>query len=172
MEDTAAPSYAGYDAMKVAATAADRPGPPRPPHFRNTYMSLSPPTALGPFLQQLGGNWSNRLSGTHPDIEILGVEHTIGDHLIIRVGKVVQKGEQRGLVIEVNPRASIWLLELTLYPAFVSCIQAELIPLPTSSAGTPHMLSELLTKITPVRWFSTHTHALTCRLIDSSPDWC
>ncbi|KAG9015788.1 hypothetical protein FRB93_012353 [Tulasnella sp. JGI-2019a] len=116
MEDTSAPSW------KPAA-----PGSTRPPHFRNTYMTFSPPTILGPLLQQLGGSWTNRLPGTQPDIEIAGTAYALGTDYIIRVGRVMQRGEQRGVVIE-----------------------AEVLPIVTSGTGTPLGLSELLSDVTPV----------------------
>ncbi|KAG8856807.1 hypothetical protein FRB96_006311 [Tulasnella sp. 330] len=117
MEDTAAPSYKPIEA-----------GSTRPPHWRNTYMTFSPPTVLGPLLQQLGGSWTNRLPGTQPDIEIAGTAYALGSDYIIRVGRVMQRGEQRGVVIE-----------------------AEVLPMVTSGTGTPLGLSELLSDVTPVR---------------------
>ena len=60
------------------------------------------PANLPQFFQQLERVWSNRLPGAQPDIEIMGAVYNIGEDLIVRVGKVVQKGEPRGLVIEVS----------------------------------------------------------------------
>lgn len=104
-EDTSAPAHATFESTRRAALAQDPNAqvPARPPHYKSTSLTLSPPTLLGLVFQQIGGGavWSNRMPGALPDIEINGAVFQIGEDLIIRVGRVIQKNQPRGLVIEV-----------------------------------------------------------------------
>lgn len=104
-EDTSAPSHASFENTKRTTLAQDPTAqvPARPPHYKSTSLTLSPPTLLGLLFQQIGGGavWSNRMPGALPDIEINGAVFQIGEDLIIRVGRVIQKTQPRGLVIEV-----------------------------------------------------------------------
>ncbi|KAG8904165.1 hypothetical protein FRB99_002146 [Tulasnella sp. 403] len=127
-EDTSVQSKVTFEAVKRAALAEDplAPVPTRPPHYRNTYLTLSPPSSLSIFFQQLGGLWSNKINAAQPDIEIQGGVYAIGDDIIIRVGKVSQRGELKGVVIE-----------------------AELVPMATFDGDEPLFLRDLIFVMMP-----------------------
>lgn len=131
-EDTSAPGHVSFENTKRATLAQDPNAqvPARPSHYKSTSLTLSPPTLLGLLFQQIGGGtvWSNWMPGALPDIEINGAVFQIGEDLIIRVGRVIQKNQPRGLVIE-----------------------AELIPLPRAPGPgeDPRLLQELITAVAP-----------------------
>ncbi|KAG8985603.1 hypothetical protein FRB90_004589 [Tulasnella sp. 427] len=131
-EDVAAPSHVTFENSKRAALAQDPNAkiPARPPHYKTTSLTLSPPSLLSLLFQQIGGGnvWSNRMPGALPDTEINGAVFQIGEDVILRVGRVVQKSQPRGLVIE-----------------------AEFVPLPRAPAPgqDPRLLQELITAVAP-----------------------
>lgn len=98
----------------TAAPSRNRLGGARPQgHYRSTYLTISPPAALQTLLHQLGGNWSNRLPGAFPDVDVNGVVYGVGDDVVIRIGKVMQRGEMKGMVIEVRGSRTLGCVELT-----------------------------------------------------------
>ncbi|KAI0796658.1 hypothetical protein C8Q75DRAFT_741879 [Abortiporus biennis] len=113
-----------------------------PPHYRNAFLTLSPPGALEQLLGQLRARWvSVRQSGSssssqrsQPAGQQLSIEghiFAIGNDWLVRVGNVILAGGAvKGMLLE-----------------------AEYLPLPTMHTttldGTTELLSNLLTSVLP-----------------------
>ncbi|EJD53746.1 hypothetical protein AURDEDRAFT_80348 [Auricularia subglabra TFB-10046 SS5] len=102
----------------------------RPPHFRNTLVTVTPPNSLEQLLNQTKAPWSRT---TQPLIVIDGAIFTLGTDWVIRAGNVVMPGGLvKGLLLE-----------------------AEYLPLAnrppgTASGQTAELFSNLLTSLLPV----------------------
>ncbi|KAK0230738.1 hypothetical protein IW262DRAFT_426508 [Armillaria fumosa] len=112
-----------------------------PTHYRNTFLTLSPPGALEHLLAQLKARWVSvrqstaniapRTQAAGPQLLIDGHVFSIGTDWIVRIGNVVLSGGAvKGMLLE-----------------------AEYLPLPVLSSplqdGTSELLSNLLTSILP-----------------------
>ncbi|KAK0190907.1 hypothetical protein F5146DRAFT_574972 [Armillaria mellea] len=112
-----------------------------PTHYRNTFLTLSPPGALEHLLAQLKARWVSvrqstastvpRTQAAGPQLLIDGHVFSIGTDWIVRIGNVVLSGGAvKGMLLE-----------------------AEYLPLPVLRSplqdGTSELLSNLLTSILP-----------------------
>ncbi|KAJ3555829.1 hypothetical protein NM688_g2360 [Phlebia brevispora] len=142
-EDGAAPGRNDLLQQQVPEGHIPTPlvGPGAPPHFRWTYLTLSPPGALEELIQQLRARWvpvrqsragsMQRSHASGQQIFIEGVVFSIGTDFIVRVGNVVLAGGAvKGMLLE-----------------------AEYLPLPTMQQthadGTMELLSDLLVSVLP-----------------------
>lgn len=128
LEDPAAPSRADYlAALAQTGQSASTPGntassPSRhsthpqltePPHYRNTFLTVSPPGALEQLVAQLNARW---VSTRQPNMNIRNQAMTSGNQLVIdgsifsigsdwlvRVGNVILAGGAvKGMLLEVS----------------------------------------------------------------------
>jgi hypothetical protein len=87
-----------------------------PPHYRTTFVTLSPPGALEQLLQQLRARWAVRQSGISANraqagqrvaqgqqVTVDGVIYAIGTDWLVRAGNVMLAGgAPRGMLLEVH----------------------------------------------------------------------
>lgn len=112
-----------------AAAAEGSANAERPPHYRNTLVTVTPPNSLEQLLNQTKAPWTRT---TQPLIVIDGAIFTVGTDWVIRAGNVVMPGGLvKGLLLE-----------------------AEYLPLAdrppgTISGQTSELFSNLLTSLLP-----------------------
>ncbi|EIN10652.1 hypothetical protein PUNSTDRAFT_63660 [Punctularia strigosozonata HHB-11173 SS5] len=117
-----------------------------PPHYRSTFVTLSPPGALEELIDQLGAHWKPvRQSGAPPNrnqpaqrvaqgqqVTVEGAIYKIGTDWLVRAGHVILAGGAlKGMLLE-----------------------AEYLPLPTITSfktpdGTSRLVTDLLLNILP-----------------------
>ena len=110
IEDPFAPSRREYASAPEAYHQAHGNSPP--PHYRHTFLTLSPPGALEQLLGQLRARWMTTKQGitqgqvargpNAQQLVIDGAVFTIGTDWIVRAGNVVLNGVPRGMLIEVR----------------------------------------------------------------------
>ena len=174
LEDPAAPSRADYLAaigqtgqtpLPTGAVGSPEKQPgqtqlPEPPHYRNTFLTVSPPGALEQLIGQLSARWvSTRQPSTNVrtsaptsgnQLVIDGSVFSIGTDWLVRVGNVILAGGAvKGMLLEVRS-----LYQQCCYKSKgPSIFQAEYLPLPTMHSptqdGTSELLSNLLISILP-----------------------
>lgn len=110
IEDPFAPSRGEYAAAPEAYhQGRGRPGPP--PHYRHTFLTLSPPGALEQLLAQLRARWMTTKQGmtqgqaargsSSQQLLVDGGVFAIGTDWILRAGNVLLNGVPRGMLLEV-----------------------------------------------------------------------
>ena len=178
LEDPGAPTRADIlqqaadNAQSVEASLAD------PGHYRNTFLTLSPPGALEQLLAQLKARWisvresnapssSQKSQGGGQQLVIDGDIYAIGNDWLVRAGNVILSGGAvKGMLLEVGHRWNLRVREI-----LIPSIQAEYLPLPvmrslTSSDGTSALLENLLTSVLP-----NIADAKTAAVIISDQQW-
>ena len=107
LEDPSAPSRAdlAYHASQLETVIEE------PTHYRNTFLTLSPPGALDQLLSLLRARWiSTRQSAvdapqykqTAPQLTVDGNVYSIGTDWIVRAGNVIlATGAVKGMLLEV-----------------------------------------------------------------------
>ncbi|EMD40723.1 hypothetical protein CERSUDRAFT_103100 [Gelatoporia subvermispora B] len=139
LEDPAAPTKADMQAMAEADPSAAAISPP---HFRSTFLTLTPPGALEQILAQLKAKWVSVRQATAPSagqkaattgqqLTIDGHIYAIGHDWLVRAGNVILAGGAvKGMLLE-----------------------AEYLPLPVmhtqTADGTSELLSNLLLSVLP-----------------------
>ncbi|KAI0921110.1 hypothetical protein AcW2_006193 [Taiwanofungus camphoratus] len=143
LEDPAAPTRTDLlQQVSDAPSDSFSPSLTTPSHYRNTFMTLSPPGSFEQLLSQLRARWiSTRQSGassrgqkgqgTGQQLLIEGQVFSIGSDWLVRAGNVILAGSAKGMLIE-----------------------AEYLPLPVlhtqSADGTSELVSNLLTSVLPI----------------------
>ncbi|OCH94094.1 hypothetical protein OBBRIDRAFT_817438 [Obba rivulosa] len=138
LEDPAAPMKADVQQM----AEADPTAVIYPPHFRSTFLTLSPPGALEQLLAQLKARWvsvrqaaapaaGQKAATTGQQLVIDGHIYAIGQDWLVRAGNVILAGGAvKGMLLE-----------------------AEYLPLPVmhtqTADGTSELLSNLLLSVLP-----------------------
>ncbi|THV08522.1 hypothetical protein K435DRAFT_814923 [Dendrothele bispora CBS 962.96] len=134
VEDPLAPTRA--DLLAGGAPSSYQPG-----HYRNTFLTLSPPGALEQLLEHLKARWvpvrqaapsnapRNRPQGSGQQLSVEGFIFAIGTDWLVRAGNVIlSTGGTKGMLLE-----------------------AEYLPLPTIQSpvadGTSELVSNLLTAV-------------------------
>jgi len=136
LEDLSAPSRAdlAYHASQLETALVE------PTHYRNTFLTLSPPGALDQLLSLLRARWiSTKQSAvdapqykpTAPQLTVDGNVYSIGTDWIVRAGNVIlATGAVKGMLLE-----------------------AEYLPVPRmssqESSGSSPLLSNLLVSVLP-----------------------
>jgi hypothetical protein len=107
LEDLSAPSRAdlAYHASQLETALVE------PTHYRNTFLTLSPPGALDQLLSLLRARWiSTKQSAvdapqykpTAPQLTVDGNVYSIGTDWIVRAGNVIlATGAVKGMLLEV-----------------------------------------------------------------------
>lgn len=112
LEDPAAPSRADYLQALDLASALDRPHMPEPPHYRNTFLTVSPPGSLEQLIKQLGARWNptrqnnpnqqSQSTSSGQQLVIEGGIFCIGTDWLVRAGTVqLSGGAVKGMLLEV-----------------------------------------------------------------------
>jgi len=156
LEDPSAPTRAdlAYHASQSETAILE------PTHYRNTFLTLSPPGALEQLLTLLRARWiSTKQSAgsaaqykqTAAQLTVEGNVYAIGTDWIVRAGNVIlATGAVKGMLLEVIKRdmhnAHAWMFTHTT-------LQAEYLPVPTmssqESSGSSQLLSSLLLSVLP-----------------------
>ena len=126
LEDPAAPTKADMQAMAEADPSSPAISPP---HFRNTFLTLTPPGALEQLLAQLKAKWVSVRQATAPaagqkaattgqQLTIEGHIYAIGRDWLVRAGNVILAGGAvKGMLLEVSRdivlNARLWCWWLT-----------------------------------------------------------
>jgi hypothetical protein len=156
LEDPLAP-------MRLDVAAAEDEGELPPslqniPHYRTTFLTLSPPAALEQLITQLKARWvpvrqSSSSAGVNagPQLTIDGQIYSIGTDWIVRVGNVILAGNTvKGILLEV----CLFIVPVQEFRIELIFGQAEYLPIPSlhtpaENEGTSEMLSNLLTSVLP-----------------------
>lgn len=129
LEDFNAPSRADYLAALAQSEQSPGTGPANPssspsnkqfshiqlaepPHYRNTFLTVSPPGALEQLITQLNARWTltrqpnpnnrNQLSAMSNQLVIDGSIFGIGTDWLVRIGNVILAGGAvKGMLLEV-----------------------------------------------------------------------
>jgi hypothetical protein len=109
VDDPFAPTRADLAAERAAGgPAAEKPDPP---HYKYTFLTLTPPGALEQLLTQLRARWAtskqNVTGGGRQQnaqqLTIDGAIYTIGTDVIVRAGNIVLNGNTvKGMLLEVR----------------------------------------------------------------------
>ena len=126
LEDPAAPQVSDVAALAQSSgnlsDSANSPGGSShgrhahqivPPHYRTTFVTVSPPGALETLLSQLGARWTstrqsnsstrNPVLNTGNQLTIEGFIFSIGTDWLVRVGNVLLSGGAvKGMLLEVR----------------------------------------------------------------------
>ncbi|THH15503.1 hypothetical protein EW146_g4981 [Bondarzewia mesenterica] len=175
VDDPFAPTRADLASLQPPGAANDPSyKAPEVPHYRNTFLTLSPPGALEQLLTLLRARWiSTRQSApgasqsrqvSAQQVVIDGNIFAIGSDWIVRAGNVILAGGTvKGILLEVRFKDIVFVATISYYN--YDCLQAEYLPVstmihqpePTEEAGKessearhiPELLSELLLSILP-----------------------
>ena len=108
LEDPSAPSRAdlAYHASQLETAIVE------PPHYRNTFLTLSPPGALEQLLSLLRARWistkqsavnATQYKQTAAQLTVEGNIYSIGTDWIVRAGNVIlATGAVKGMLLEVR----------------------------------------------------------------------
>ncbi len=154
LEDPSAPTraYLAYHASQSETAIVE------PTHYRNTFLTLSPPGALEQLLSLLRARWLStkqstgnaaQYKQTAAQLTVEGIVYAIGTDWIVRAGNVIlATGAVKGMLLEVIKRRAHWA-----WMRVHTIIQAEYLPVPTmscqESSGSSQLLSSLLLSVLP-----------------------
>jgi hypothetical protein len=157
LEDLSAPSRAellAYHASQLETVIVE------PTHYRNTFLTLSPPGALDQLLSLLRARWistkqsavnATQYKQTAPQLTVDGNVYSIGTDWIVRAGNVIlATGAVKGMLLEV----CIFRREKHFCTIYAHTdLQAEYLPVPRmssqESSGSSPLLSSLLVSVLP-----------------------
>jgi hypothetical protein len=154
LEDPSAPTRAdlAYHASQSETAIVE------PTHFRNTFLTLSPPGALEQLLSLLRARWIStkqqstgsaaQYKQTAAQLAVEGNIYAIGTDWIVRAGNVIlATGAVKGMLLEVIKRQHYARMHVHMIT------QAEYLPVPTmssqESSGSSQLLSSLLLSVLP-----------------------
>ncbi len=154
LEDPSAPSRAdlAYHASQLETAIVE------PTHYRNTFLTLSPPGALEQLLSLLRARWIStkqspgnvtQYKQTAAQLTVEGNVYSIGTDWIVRAGNVIlATGAVKGMLLEVDKREK--------HACTISThtdLQAEYLPVPRmssqESSGSSPLLPSLLVSVLP-----------------------
>lgn len=110
LEDPTVPTRADIVTNIQNSQSTDEQVIPVPPHYRTTFLTLRPPSALEQLLHQLRAHWipvrqtapgAQRSQGGQ-QLSVEGFVFAIGNDWLVRVGNVVLAGGAvKGMLLEV-----------------------------------------------------------------------